>query len=374
MICQKVFYKDKFDKKNSDLSSFSFDRIFLVRGKASYKNCGAESFINQNFDNRNIDSFFDFDPNPQIDDLKKGIELFKKGDYKLIIAIGGGSVLDMAKLISVFAHQSGDIEDFILKKRELLEIKTPLLAIPTTAGSGADATHFSVVYIKKNKYSVASPAILPDYVYLSSEFSQNANSYLTACTGLDALSQAIESVWSVNSNSESQKFAYQAIETIWKNLYSAVQENDALAKEKLIIASYQAGSAINITKTTAPHAFSYSFTSYYGIPHGHAVALSLPFFLNYNANLSDSDCIDNRGVEDVKSRINKILDILNIKNGEIISSFSTFIESLGININIKELIPNIESDLIRDNINIERLNNNPRKVTEKTISDFLSSC
>ncbi|MFK5857524.1 MAG: phosphonoacetaldehyde reductase [Bacteroidota bacterium] len=371
MIDQKLFSKSEIDEINTILGGDSQERIFLVRGKFSFVDSGADAFIKKHFDVNKIDSYFDFNPNPQIADLKKGVEIFKKGEYKIIIAIGGGSVLDMAKLISVFAHQPGDIEDYVLNNKKISDTNTPLLAIPTTAGSGAEATHFSVLYIEKNKYSVACNSLLPNYVYITSEFSQNTNTYLTACTGMDALSQAIESVWSVNCNDESKKYALKAIKIIWNNLTQAVHQNDKNAKEQLATASYLAGKAINITKTTAPHAFSYAFTSYYNIPHGHAVALSLPFFLSYNASVSSMDCIDVRGIDNVKDRINEILNIMNVELNEVVPTFATFIEKLGLNIDIEELIPDFNPRILIENINIERLSNNPRKVTEKTIYEFL---
>ena len=373
MIRQKLFLANEIDKIKTAFADDSNGRLFLVRGKSSYKNSGAEQFIKQNFDANKIDSFSDFNTNPQISDLKRGIGLFKKENYKGIIAIGGGSVIDMAKLISVFAHQLGDIEDYVTGTSSLLETKTQLLAIPTTSGSGAEATHFSVLYINKNKYSIASNSLLPNYVYVNSKFSQNANSYLTACSGIDAFAQAIESVWSVNCNNESKKYALKAINIIWNNLHDAVHKNSSSAKQQLALASYNAGKAINITKTTAPHAFSYAFTSYYNIPHGHAVALSLPFFFDFNANVTNTDCMDKLGADKVKERINEILEVLSIKTENIHASITKFIESLGLNTKIETLIPNFESQILIDNINTERLNNNPRRVTGKTIEAFLSN-
>jgi len=219
-------------------------------------------------------------------------------------------VMDMAKLISIFAHQSGDFKTIVEGTSPLIAKKTPLLAIPTTAGSGAEATGFAVVYIGKQKYSVAHAFMLPDMVYLDASFSLKAGKYLTACTGLDALCQAIESVWSVNATGQSQAFALQAIKVIYENLEKAVQMNDVTAKENLQQAAYLAGKAINITKTTAPHALSYAFTSYYGIPHGHAVALSLPFFLNFNYHLDQDNCTDPRGADAVKFQKRTISRIL----------------------------------------------------------------
>ncbi len=372
MIEQKVFYKNQLDQLKLSLENIESQNIFVVRANKSYPASGAESFIDELLEN-NYTSFYDFDPNPQLEDLKKGIALFKKGEYKLIIAIGGGSVLDMAKLISVFAHQNNKYEDIVIGKAEIENAKTPLIAIPTTAGTGAEATQFAVLYIDKNKYSVAHPSILPNTVFLSSVFSHSANAYLTACTGLDAFCQAVESVWSVNANAESEKYALEAIELIWGHLRQAVKENDVMAKEKMQTASFLAGKAINITKTTAPHALSYAFTSYYNIPHGHAVALSLPFFLNYNYNLTEVDCTDAKGVEKVKERIDKILNIFNIDITKAQQALVVFLNDIDISINISTLISEFNPNIIIDNVNTQRLNNNPRKVSKQTIQNLLST-
>lgn len=368
---QIVFRKNQLSELKSLVSGFNAKKIFLVRDNLSFTVSGAETFIQ---DIVNVDdkaSFYKFNPNPKIQDLKKGIEIFKKGDFDLIIAIGGGSVLDMAKLISVFAHQKFDINEIVTEKFPIESIKTPLLAVPTTAGTGAEATRFSVLYVGKKKFSVSNPAILPDYVYLSSEFSLNAPSYLTACTGLDAFCQAIESVWSVNCNEESEKYALHAIELAWSNLEKAVRQ-DVNAKEQMQQASYLAGKAINITTTTAPHALSYAFTSFYNIPHGHAVALSLPFFLSFNYQLSDINCIDPRGYRMVRKRIDKILEIFNTNIDNAYVRLTSFFSSLGVEMNIRLLIKNFSPEIILQNVNLERLSNNPRKVSENDINDFLN--
>lgn len=372
MIEQEVFYKKQYAELKKTIHNYAANEIFVVRGNHSFKASGADAFLLDLVEKDNYTSFFEFNPNPQLTDLKKGIDLFKQGNFKYIIAIGGGSVLDMAKLISVFAHQSQDIELYVKGDAKLNDLKTPLLAIPTTAGTGAEATHFAVLYINKNKYSVAHTAILPDLVYLSPEFSGAANSYLTACTGLDAFSQAIESIWSVNANAESIKYASEAIKLTWNYLQEAVKINDDEAKLHMQKAAFLAGKAINITKTTAPHALSYAFTSYYNIPHGHAVAISLPFFLEYNHQLTEVDCTDKKGMQEVKNRIQIILDILEASIDNVEEILLRFFLSIGIKINLQELISDFDSNIITNNVNLERLSNNPRKVSTEIIEGFLS--
>ncbi len=370
---QKVFHPQQLNQLKEQIRFFESKNIFVVRGGKSFVCSGSKDFINELLEDSSYTSFHEFETNPQLRDLKKGVALFNKQQHDLIIAIGGGSVIDMAKLISIFAHQKANYTDLVHGKAELENKKTPLLAIPTTAGSGAEATRFAVLYIEKNKYSVEHNLILPDYIYLSSKFSMTATPYLTACTGADAFSQAAEAIWSVNANEESINFAQESVRLIWKNLLLAVKENNQEAKQQLLKASYLAGKAINITKTTAPHALSYAFTSYYNIPHGHAVALSLPFFLHYNFNLTDSDCTDSRGAKTVKQRISKIIEILNCTEDSLKTTLTTFFESIGLEMEISKLIPFFDIHVIKSNVNLQRLNNNPRKVTNLVIEQFLQT-
>lgn len=369
---QQIFYKDDFDNLKNLVNKTKSQNIFLVRGKKSYSTSGAKQFIGQLIDKEEqLTIFDDFIPNPQLNDLKKGIALYRQGSFDFIVAIGGGSTIDMAKLISIYAHQDGNIVQYVHGDRQLQKIKTPLLAIPTTAGSGAEATQFAVLYIDKTKYSVEYPLMLPEYVYLSSVFSTTAKPYLAACSGLDAFCQAVESIWSIHSNAKSESFAFQAVESIWQNLQKTVLRHDETGSEKMQEAAHLAGKAINITKTTAPHALSYAFTSYYGIPHGHAVALSLPFFLKFNNNVTSKDCNDPRGPEAVRERIKNLLSVLDLSISEAPEAFTIFFNTIGINIKISTLINDFNPSLIAQNVNLQRLSNNPRKITSKAIKNLL---
>jgi len=371
-VNQKVFHKKSLHKLK-ELVSQNAKNLFLVVDRISYESSGAKKFITQMVEDKiKVTIFDDFTANPKITDVEKGISLFRKGTYELILAIGGGSTLDMAKLISVLSHQDERIEDLITGKRKMKPVKTKLLAIPTTAGTGAEATKFAVLYVDKTKYSIEDPSLLPDFVYLSPLFTQSAGSYLIACTGLDAFCQAIESIWSVHSNSESELYACKAAQLVWHNLYDAFNSKNLTALENMQEAAYLAGKAINISKTTAPHALSYAFTSFYNIPHGHAVALSLPFFLNYNYHVNNNDCIDKRGIDSVKSRIGHILTIIGSPIEKASDTLIQFFNSMQIDIDLYTIIDNFNPSLISDNVNLERLSNNPRKITTAMIKNFLT--
>jgi alcohol dehydrogenase class IV len=141
----------------------------------------------------------------------------------------------------------------------------------------------------------------------------------------------------------------------------------------MLEAAHLSGKAINITRTTAPHALSYAFTSYYNIPHGHAVALTLPLFLEFNYSVREDDCTDPRGADSVRSRIDKILEILNtdIEHGCV--RLEEFIGSIGVNLDIAALTDSFDPDIIIDNVNRERLTNNPRLVSKNDILKMLQN-
>ena len=140
-------------------------KIFLVTGRNSFIVSGSKNYLTPLLDKYDFVRFNDFEDNPQLKDVYRGIELFKSGGCDCCIAVGGGSVIDMAKLVSSLVNE--DVikipekirSNIINNSREI-----PLCVIPTTAGSGSESTHFAVVYIDHQKYSLAHPSILPDLV------------------------------------------------------------------------------------------------------------------------------------------------------------------------------------------------------------------
>jgi len=345
----------------SYLHSNDVKRILLVTGKRSYSDSSARSLLKPYLNGFQVTRFHEFDHNPKIEDVVKGIEAFKGDNCQAFIAVGGGSVMDMAKLINAYQDYHGNILEGV-RNNLTGPCLTPLIALPTTSGSGSEATHFAVVYIDGQKYSVASDLLLPNYAFLVPEFTHSANSYLTAVTGMDALTQAIESFWSVNSTEESKVYSKEALGSLWKHLPRAVQENDAKDRRVVMEAAHLAGKAINIAKTTAAHAISYSFTSYHDIPHGHAVALTIPFFCGYNSQVSDIDCNDVRGADYVRDILSEIQCILGEDDLE--KALNSFIRSLGLNLTIPESPGGVELDIERilGKINVQRMKNNPRFV------------
>ena len=251
-----------------------------------------------------------------------------------------------------------------------------MIAIPTTSGSGSESTHFAVVYSGNQKYSLAHEYILPDIIIINPELTYSLSSNHTAVSGIDAFSQAVESYWSVNSNQESKNYSSESIKLILENLVSAVNNPSPENRINMSKAANLAGKAINITKTTAPHAISYSLTTYFGVPHGQAVSFTLGEFFVYNYEVTTEDAADSRGAEYVKKTITEINGLMGCNTAEESKNkINNLLKSVNLKTKLKEADIRSESDLkmILENVNTERLQNNPRKLSSENLMKILKS-
>lgn len=242
--------------------------------------------------------FSDFTPNPLYEQVCHGIELLKSSNSDTILAVGGGSAIDVAKCIklAVLAKEGNAaiIPPLVSTHVACDGAKLPFIAIPTTAGTGSESTHNAVMYYEGAKQTVTNDGVLPDYAVLEPSVLKTLPLYQKKCTMMDALCQGIESWWSVNSTKESYEYSRKTVELIMANWRKYIFENDDEAAKQIMLAANYGGRAINITQTTAAHAFSYKITSLYKLPHGHAVAVCLPEIWEYMLGSMDK-CIDVRG-------------------------------------------------------------------------------
>ena len=362
------FGTDALDNLEVFLEEKSPKRIFLVTGKTSYLKCGAKNKLEPILKNYEYIRFFNFEENPKIEDVEKGVAVYNKNHCDFIIAIGGGSVIDMAKLVNFFNNKSKPFRgNFNSSLRE--KDKAPFVAIPTTAGAGSEATHFAVVYADNLKYSIADKNLTPDVVLIDHSFLKSQSKYQMIVSGLDAFCQGIESFWCVNSNDESLGFSKRAIIYSWNNLKNAVEGEDVLPD--LAKAAYFAGKAINITKTTGPHSLSYGFTTNYGLAHGHAVCIFLPFFVNFHKNINIENCNDSRGPAFVLDQMKLIADILSVNFDHLEQEIVSFLKELQIEINFEKIGVDKPGFLRAiEGLNEDRLGNNPRTMTNKDILEI----
>lgn len=305
--------------------------------------------------------FSDFSSNPQYESVVQGVKLFKESYCDLIVAVGGGSSMDVAKCIKLFSNMDSNI-NFLAQ--EVIPNNIRFLAIPTTAGTGSEATKFAVIYYNDEKQSITDESCIPSAILMDYRLIESLPIYQRKSTMMDALSHAVESYWSVNSTAESKNYSKQAIQIIISNKKEYLDNTD-LGNKNMLRASYLAGKAINITQTTAGHAMCYKLTSLYGLAHGHAAAMCVlklwPYMLE-NIN----SCIDYRGKDYLALTFDELAKIFNCTDA--ISGAEKFGEIF------RELelhIPKVsEGDylILKASVNPVRLKNNPIWLDENAIN------
>lgn len=314
--------------------------------------------------------FSEFTPNPHYEEVCKGIDLFQITKCDTLLAVGGGSAIDVAKCIklAVLAKEGNEaiIPPLVNTRVECDGRKLPFIAIPTTAGTGSESTHNAVMYYEGAKQTVTNDGILPDYAILEPKVLKTLPLYQKKCTMMDALCQGIESWWSVNSTDESYEYSRKAIELIMANWRKYIFDNDDEAATNIMLGANYGGRAINITATTAAHAMSYKITSLYHLPHGHAVAVCLPHIWRYMIGHLDK-CIDNRGIHYLEKTFN---DIAHAMGCEIpydsILLFEHMLEDMEMTYPMSEDLT-FDISLLTSSVNAIRLRNNPIELDMATI-------
>lgn len=336
---------------------------------------GAEGILDALFVNTDVYRFSDFSENPKLEDIEPGIAAYRSFQPDLVIAIGGGSAIDTAKLINILAVQDGDAREIALGRHSIDRKGVQCIAVPTTAGAGSEATHFAVLYIDDVKYSLAHEFILPDVAVVDPQLTYTLGPRQTAVSGIDALCQAVESFWSIHSTEESKIYAKKAITGIIESLPRCVNSPDIYNREIMMSAAHDAGKAINISKTTASHALSYTMTSRYGVPHGQAVCLTLPEFFEFNFSTTENNIAEKRGIEYVQSIMNELLSLFHVSTAAEGKAFlKEFIGNIGLSVNLSQVgIGRADIPQLVQTVNIDRLQNNPRTIMERDITMILEN-
>lgn len=305
--------------------------------------------------------FSDFEPNPKYESVEKGVRVFLEQRCDFIIAAGGGSAMDVAKCIRLFWNMD-PYQNYL--EQTIVENETPLLAIPTTAGTGSEATRFAVIYYQGNKQSVGHVSCIPQYVLLEPELLKTLPEYQRKATMLDALCHALESYWSVNSTEESRTYAAEAIQEVFRH-QKAYLANDPEGNAGMLLAAYTAGQAINLTQTTAGHAMCYKLTTLYGLAHGHAAALCVQALWPYMMAHTKA-CIDPRGEAYLQKMFRELALAMGCKTPEeAVGQYQSFLRGLALS--VPALREEGELGLLTQSVNPDRLKNNPVRLTEETL-------
>lgn len=337
-------------------------KIFLICGNSiKFLHIGKYFEDLENRKGIKVVRFSDFHPNPCYESVVEGVKAFRAANCNFIVAVGGGSAIDVAKCIKLYSGMN-DNENFL--KQPIHPNNVNLLAVPTTAGTGSEATRYAVIYYKGEKQSVTDNGCIPSTILFDAGALRNLPLYHRKSAMMDAFCHAVESFWSINSTDESKEYSRKAINLImrYKDLYI---NNEDEGNKNMLKASYIAGKAINITQTTAGHAMCYKLTSLYGIAHGHAAALCNVKLFLYNIKHMDQ-CVDRRGSTYLSLVMDDIAESMGCKNQY---DAAKKFEDIVLDLNFETLKKVSYSDIEKlvKSVNQERLKNHPVRISEEAI-------
>lgn len=308
--------------------------------------------------------------NPDLRDIEEASAHLRPIKVDRIVALGGGSAIDTGKALSVILPGVGS--DFSLRRHVVDGLPLPasgplpLTAIPTTAGTGSEVTPFATIWDRERekKLSLTSPAIFPRMAVLDPDLTLGLPEDETVASGLDALSQGLESIWNRNANAVSLAVATRAVYLALNTLPRLVREPGSIElRSRMMEASLLAGIAISSTRTALAHSMSYPLTAVYGLPHGIACSFTLPALLDYNSKVDDGrflQLIRALGLESVRALREVLIELL---------------RDLRVGDRLRRYIPKLSDvvDLAPKMYTPGRADNNIRPVTDQLLTDVLTS-
>lgn len=273
----------------NDLPDYVSGKAVLITTPGSSSR-GISQIISELLNDSLVAVFEKVEPNPTFETIKVAYRELKQFYYDVIIAVGGGSTIDTAKAVA--AMNAAGCENWIsdhLKCASPFPLNfdpKPVIAIPTTAGTGSEVTMWATIWdmVDKKKYSLSHPLLYCAIALLDPELTLTLPLKETMYSGLDALSHAMEAIWNKNHNPLSDILALEAILLVHDYLPELERDLSSIdLRAKLLRASLFGGLAFSNTKTALAHSISYPLTGHFGLPHGLACALVLPHILGFNA-------------------------------------------------------------------------------------------
>lgn len=308
-------------------------------------------------------------PNPEYSAAIDSATAFLASDADCLLGWGGGSAIDLAKLSRCGPTWIQNLTAGLPVDADRAPDPRPMLAMPTTAGSGSEATPFAVVYRQEEKFSVAHPELLPHVAIVDPAWTYHLPPSLVAASGLDALCQSIESLWSVRSTVASRSEALHALQTVWRHLGISFESGTVESRDAMAWGAHCAGRAIGVSQTTAAHALSYALTARFGLAHGFAVALFMPALIKWNAETPDDQVSDPRGPEHLRQVMRQITDGLGASSHhDAADQFIDLLRRLEAPVRLRDVgLDRRDVRWLAESVNAQRLQNNPRRVDMKQL-------
>lgn len=368
-VCFDANALDKL-KEYKNLNAVIFTDPFMVKS-------GVADRIAEKLSECNVSIFGEVRPDPPIELVAQGLEFLLNANADIVVALGGGSSIDAAKAVLIMAKRSG-------KKQNI-----KLITIPTTSGTGSEVTQFSVITDKQAgvKYPLVHEDLQPDVAILDAELVRTAPPSITADTGFDVITHALEAYISTAANDFSDALAEKALELAFEYLPRAYKDgNDLEARDKMHKASCLAGMSFNIVSLGVNHGIAHALGAKFHIPHGRANAMLLPHVMRFNADLPKDFSSDSGSFSTAAKKLAKIANRLGIRSSNVKFAVNGLCDKIlamektcGIPATLSDAKVSKEDYLaqkeaiIKSALNDACTATNPRKMTYGGVEEILSS-
>ena len=229
--------------------------------------------------------FSEVEENPQLSGVEGAVKLIRENKVNAVVGMGGGSTMDTAKFAAAIALGDGEAIGYFRGARPFPAERLPMIAVPTTAGTGSEVTQVSVISCGKEKKTINNPVFMPKAALIDPSLTMTVPPRTTMNTGLDAMAHALEGYWSKSHQPVSDLMAVEAVRLVLNNLEAAYRDgHDRTARENMALAALLGGLSFALPKTAGSHACSYPLSEDYHLPHGEACAFTLDSFVSINAD------------------------------------------------------------------------------------------
>ncbi|MDQ0218714.1 iron-containing alcohol dehydrogenase [Peribacillus cavernae] len=353
------------------LLQLGVNKVFLVSDRG-VETAGLLDNMTESMQEAKIhyDFYLEVEPDPGLETIDKGAEIFKANAYDCIVAVGGGSAIDTAKGIRVVASKGGSIGDYAGVDKIDKALSIPLVAIPTTSGTGSEVTIFGVYsdWDKNVKVTVTSQHMAPTIAFVDPALTMKLPPKMTAASGIDALAHGIETYFSLRSRPASASLAIEAIATVSSHLIRAVHNSeDEEARIGMSHGSLLAGMAFNNGFLGLTHAIGSALSGHCHVPHGVAIGLLLPHVVEFNAVTRP----------DKAAKIAELLGVNESQEDQLARqaafAVAKLVKDIGLPTQLREVnVPETKlTDIARDSFKSGMMKFNPRQPSEAEVLELL---
>ena len=312
-----VYGIDELEALSNEVRDIAGDgaNVFLVTGRTFLRERGILSQVMDGLSDFSVTLHDRANPFPSPDDVDEAARRCRESGADVVVAIGGGSALDLAKAAAILARQDGTSRDYMGGGASFPNSGLPFIAVPTTSGSSSEVTSGSALWDweAKSHFGLSSPAMFPDVAIVDPKLAMTMDQNLAANTGMDAFTSAFESYWNVNSEPMSDALALDVIRIYSQNLVRSAIQGDMESRAACALAATMSGVGYSNSPPNACHGIGSPLTLFWNVEHGQAVGISLAPLLRWNARAIAHKMpalLAALGVEDVDSACDKITEIM----------------------------------------------------------------